>query len=195
MELIINGKKMALDYKTAFEVREHIGNHTDIVILNGFQIEENFELKERDQLTIIRKGIIPKREELESMMMSRHTPYVHEKLKKGKVAIAGLGGLGSNIAIMLARIGVGFEPDLVKLSGENKDALASGFGLFVIETLMDSVEIVSKKGVGTSITMVKNLPSEIPTLVPFPHRSLSTKIQDTVEKLYGGFALQKNLSI
>ena len=28
-------------------------------------------------------------------------------LKEGKVAIAGLGGLGSNIAVMLTRIGVG----------------------------------------------------------------------------------------
>jgi len=32
---------------------------------------------------------------------------MEEKLKNGKVAIAGLGGLGSNIAVMLARIGVG----------------------------------------------------------------------------------------
>jgi len=100
-----------------------------------------------------------------------------------------------DLTFTVSDTGIGFEPDLVKLPGDNEDALASGFGLFVIETLMDSVEIVSKKGVGTSITMVKNLPSEIPTLVPIPHRSWSTKIQDTVENLYGGFAFKNNLSI
>ena len=36
-----------------------------------------------------------------------NVPGINEKLKNGKVAIAGLGGLGSNIAVMLARIGVG----------------------------------------------------------------------------------------
>lgn len=77
--------------------------------------------------------------------------------------------------------GVGFEPDLVKLPGENEDALINGFGLFVIEILMDSVEIVSEKGVGTSITMVKNLPSKMVTLMPLSHQALSTKIQNTVE--------------
>jgi len=91
--------------------------------------------------------------------------------------------------------GVGFEPDLVNLPGENDDGGASGFGLFVIKTLMDSVEIVSKKGVGTSITMVKTLPSDIIALVPLPHRSLSTKIQETVEILSCGFAFQNNFGV
>ena len=40
-------------------------------------------------------------------MMARHTPDVHRKVKQGSVAVAGLGGLGSNIAVMLARTGVG----------------------------------------------------------------------------------------
>jgi len=40
-------------------------------------------------------------------LTARNIPGIQEKLKNGKVAIAGLGGLGSNIAVMLARIGVG----------------------------------------------------------------------------------------
>lgn len=63
-------------------------------------------------------------EELEGMMIARHTPNVHKKLKKGKVAIAGLGGLGSNVAIILARIGVGqlllVDFDVVELSNLNR---------------------------------------------------------------------------
>ncbi len=41
------------------------------------------------------------------MLVARHTPHVHEKLKNAKIAIAGIGGLGSNIAVMLARTGIG----------------------------------------------------------------------------------------
>lgn len=40
-------------------------------------------------------------------MCSRHTPKVHEKVSAGRVAICGLGGLGSNAAVYLARTGVG----------------------------------------------------------------------------------------
>lgn len=124
MKLTVNGREMEVDCQTAFAVREKIGNSTDIVILNGFQIEEDCYLSENDTLTIIQKGTMPEEEELESMMMARHSPNVHKKLKKGKVAIAGLGGLGSNIATMLARIGVGelflVDFDIVEPSNLNR---------------------------------------------------------------------------
>lgn len=126
MKLTVNGKELELELEqqTAFEVREQIGNSTDIVILNGFQIDQDSPLKDGDQLSIIEKGVMPKQEELESMMMARHTPNVHNKLKQGKVAIAGLGGLGSNIAVMLARIGVGelllVDFDIVEPSNLNR---------------------------------------------------------------------------
>lgn len=126
MKLTVNGKEKELTCETAFRVREQLGKQTDIVILNGFQIEKDCKLSENDVLTIITKGIMPKEEELESMMMARHTPHVHKKIKKGKVAIAGLGGLGSNIAVMLARIGVGqlllVDFDVVEPSNLNRQS-------------------------------------------------------------------------
>jgi len=49
---------------------------------------------------------------------------VKEKLRNGKVAVAGLGGLGSNIAVMLARAGVGklllVDFDAVEMSNLNR---------------------------------------------------------------------------
>jgi sulfur carrier protein ThiS adenylyltransferase len=126
MRISVNGKEMALNCQTAFEVREQIGEPTDIVILNGFQIDKDSPLSQNDCLSIIRKGTMPNKEELESMMMARHTPNVHKKLKQGKVAIAGLGGLGSNIAVMLARIGVGqlllVDFDIVEPSNLNRQS-------------------------------------------------------------------------
>ena len=47
------------------------------------------------------------REELDRAFDERFPAQIKDKLKNASVAIAGLGGLGSNIAVMLARSGVG----------------------------------------------------------------------------------------
>ena len=46
-------------------------------------------------------------EKLEKGFYERHSPGVYEKVKDTVVGIAGLGGLGSTIAIALARTGIG----------------------------------------------------------------------------------------
>lgn len=62
--------------------------------------------------------------DFEKIMIERHTEPVYFKLKKSSVAIAGLGGLGSNIAVSLARAGVGHlflvDFDKVELSNLNR---------------------------------------------------------------------------
>lgn len=50
---------------------------------------------------------MPSQEEIYAALCQRHGKALQDKLQKAKVAIAGLGGLSSNIAIGLARIGVG----------------------------------------------------------------------------------------
>ncbi|WP_083439527.1 ATP-binding protein [Acetobacterium bakii] len=81
-------------------------------------------------------------------------------------------GVGEQeLTITVTDTGVGFEPDLVKLPGENEDSLGSGFGLFMIRTLMDTVEIASKNGVGTAITMVKKLSSDDSSCMDLPNAS------------------------
>ncbi|HJC11104.1 MAG TPA: sulfur carrier protein ThiS adenylyltransferase ThiF [Candidatus Blautia merdigallinarum] len=49
----------------------------------------------------------PSREELQKALLSRCSQEDAAKLAKAKVAVAGLGGLGSNVALFLARAGVG----------------------------------------------------------------------------------------
>ncbi|MFQ9952765.1 MAG: ThiF family adenylyltransferase, partial [Clostridium sp.] len=107
MRIIVNGKDREGTWKTAYEVPAVSPKGEFIRILNGFQIEKDIPLKEGDILTVIPKGTMPDERELESMMAARHTPHVHERVKKAKVGIAGLGGLGSHIAVMLARTGIG----------------------------------------------------------------------------------------
>ncbi|KEI01302.1 sulfur carrier protein ThiS adenylyltransferase ThiF [Clostridium botulinum] len=45
--------------------------------------------------------------EMESVLIERHGAIVQSKIKRTTVGIAGLGGLGSNVALSLARIGIG----------------------------------------------------------------------------------------
>ena len=58
--------------------------------------------------------------EWEEELCKRHTSKNQEKIAKARVAICGLGGLGSNIAIALTRAGVGelnlIDYDCVDLS-------------------------------------------------------------------------------
>ena len=47
------------------------------------------------------------KEDLDRAFDARFPDEMREKLRRAKVAVAGLGGLGSNIAVMLARSGIG----------------------------------------------------------------------------------------
>ena len=120
MYITLNGRRINTDFRTVFELRQN----DEIVILNGFQISVDRELQEDNQVCIIQKGVMPNKDELEALMAARHTPGVHEKLKAGCVAIAGLGGLGSHVAVMLARMGVGrillVDFDVVEPSNLNR---------------------------------------------------------------------------
>lgn len=51
--------------------------------------------------------MIPSKEEMYSALVLRQGEELTQKLQKSTVAVCGLGGLGSNIAVSLARAGVG----------------------------------------------------------------------------------------
>ena len=51
--------------------------------------------------------MIPTKEEWNNALEERHGKELHEAFSSATVAICGLGGLGSNIAIVLARAGIG----------------------------------------------------------------------------------------
>lgn len=69
-------------------------------------------------------GKILTEEEIKAALEERHSPEIQEKLSAGRVAIAGLGGLGSNVAYSLARIGVGhlhlIDFDVVDITNLNR---------------------------------------------------------------------------
>lgn len=127
MRIYVNEKSLDIaENTTAFSVRDLIKKDADIILLNGGVLCENEDvlLKENDKLTLIQKGEVPKKEELEAILIARHTLTVHKRIKKASVGIAGLGGLGSNAAISLARIGIGklllVDFDVVEPSNLNR---------------------------------------------------------------------------
>lgn len=64
------------------------------------------------------------KEEIEKALVLRHKKPIQDKLTKARVAICGLGGLGSAVAISLARAGVGnlhlIDFDVVELTNINR---------------------------------------------------------------------------
>ena len=64
------------------------------------------------------------KEEIETALNERHSPEKQKLLSAGQVTIAGLGGLGSNVAYSLARIGVGhlhlIDFDVVDITNLNR---------------------------------------------------------------------------
>ncbi len=120
----------------------------DIMIVNGFPVSEDQLLLENDHVVMIQRGRIPATEEIEALMMARHTPGVHKKIKTGVVGIAGVGGLGSNIAIALARTGVGkliiADFDIVEPSNLNRQQyFIDQIGLAKVDALYETLERIN----------------------------------------------------
>jgi len=109
---------------TLFQLKDRFKPGADLIIYNGFPVTSDRPLQQDDEIVLIQKGAIPSPEEFECLLMARHTPGVHEKVKRAVVGIAGLGGLGSNVAIALARVGVGtlilVDFDIVEPSNLNR---------------------------------------------------------------------------
>jgi len=79
----------------------------DLLIVNGYPVADSHQLAAGDRVVLISRGEVPTETELEALLVARHTPGVHSRVKQARVGIAGVGGLGSAIAVALTRLGVG----------------------------------------------------------------------------------------
>ncbi|MDH4320096.1 MAG: sulfur carrier protein ThiS adenylyltransferase ThiF [Desulfobulbaceae bacterium] len=96
----------------------------DLFIVNGFPVAADTELRAGDHCWLIKRGEIPSPDEIDFLLHARHTPGVHQRVRMAAVGIMGLGGLGSAVALALARIGVGrmllVDFDLVEPTNLNR---------------------------------------------------------------------------
>ena len=87
---------------------------------------------------------IPTCEEVQQALICRHTKKVQTLLDGARVAVAGLGGLGSNIAVSLAHIGVGhlhlIDFDRVDITNLNRQHyFISHLGRYKTEALKEQL--------------------------------------------------------
>lgn len=140
----VNSITETIEESTAFTLRDLRTSGDTTVILNGYAVEKDRVLREGDEVFLIPKGTLPPQKELEAMMAARHTPGIQQKLREGRVAIAGLGGLGSHIAVNLARLGVGYlrliDFDLVEPSNLNRQHyLIRHLGRYKTEAMREQI--------------------------------------------------------
>jgi sulfur carrier protein ThiS adenylyltransferase len=140
----------------------------DVVVCNGAPVVVDRELREGDRVVFIRRGEVPSAAELEALMMARHTPGVHAKVKAATVGIAGLGGLGSAIAVALARTGVGClvlaDFDVVEPSNLNRQQyFVDQIGMYKTEALGENLARINPH-VRVVAHAVKLSPANIPGL-------------------------------
>lgn len=93
-------------------------------------------------------GRVPTREEMLYAQELRHGKDLQEKLSACTVAICGLGGLGSNIAVCLARVGVGtlilIDFDRVDIANLHRQQYkAAQIGRFKTEALSQNLREIA----------------------------------------------------
>lgn len=91
---------------------------------------------------------IPSREVMREALNIRHGEKLQNKISAARVAVCGLGGLGSNIAIALARAGVGhlhlIDFDRVDLTNLNRQQYAVGqLGQYKTDALRETLSLIS----------------------------------------------------
>ncbi|OGP92652.1 MAG: thiamine biosynthesis protein ThiF [Deltaproteobacteria bacterium RBG_16_48_10] len=145
----INEREVSVPYEmTLLQLKEQFKPDADLIIFNGFPLALDHSLQSGDEIILIKKGENPSPEEIECLMMARHTPGVHQKIKNSVVGIAGLGGLGSSIAIALARVGVGtlilVDFDIVEPSNLNRQQyFIHQIGMTKVEALQENLSKIN----------------------------------------------------
>lgn len=91
---------------------------------------------------------VPSREVMREALNIRHGEDLQNKISAARVAVCGLGGLGSNIAIALARAGVGhlhlIDFDRVDLTNLNRQQYAVGqLGQYKTDALRETLSLIS----------------------------------------------------
>jgi len=149
IQIKINEKEVSVPpHSTLLQLKNQFNPNANVIIYNGFPISSDHSLQEGDEIILIQKGEIPSPEECEYLMMARHTPGIHQKVKRSVVGIAGLGGLGSTVAIALARIGVGtlilVDYDVVEPSNLNRQQyFIHQIGMLKVEALQENISKIN----------------------------------------------------
>jgi sulfur carrier protein ThiS adenylyltransferase len=169
MRILVNEQPAeAAPGETLGAVRDRLKPGADVLIANGAPADATRPLREGDAVVLIRRGEVPSAGDLETLMAARHTPGVHAKVKRASVGIAGLGGLGSAVAVALARTGVGrlvlADFDVVEPSNLNRQQFfIDQIGRPKTEALAENLRRINPY-VALETLAVRLTPENIPTI-------------------------------
>ncbi|OQY18915.1 MAG: thiamine biosynthesis protein ThiF [Desulfobacteraceae bacterium 4572_35.1] len=141
MHIVVNEKPQKVPATlTLYQLRERFCSTADIIIHNGAPTTKDYPLRDNDKVVFIRRDHQPDINEIHEVLNARHTPEVHTILKGATVGIAGVGGLGSAVAVALTRMGIGkliiADYDCVELSNLNRQQyFIDQIGLTKVEAL------------------------------------------------------------
>ncbi|PLX73428.1 MAG: thiamine biosynthesis protein ThiF [Desulfuromonas sp.] len=149
MKIYLNEKEITFDAGTTLhQLRDQHKPEADVTIHNGHLVRDDAELSDGDSVVLIKRGEKPSAEEMEALLLARHTPGIHQKLKPATVGIAGVGGLGSAVATALARSGVGrlivADFDVVEPSNLNRQQFfVDQIGLPKVDALKENLKRIN----------------------------------------------------
>ncbi len=102
------------------ELADRLKPGADILVLNGVPASRDSLLQDGDTCSLIKTGEVPSALDMQYTLEARHGREVQRLFKQATVGIMGIGGLGSAVAISLAKIGIGrlilADHDVVVLS-------------------------------------------------------------------------------
>ncbi len=92
--------------------------------------------------------MIPTKQEWQNALIQRHGPDLQQRFSAASVAVCGLGGLGSNIAVALARAGIGrlrlLDFDRVDITNLHRQQYkASQIGRYKTEALAENLREIA----------------------------------------------------
>ena len=80
MQIYLNETPIKVKKHTClFELRKQYKENADLLIVNGYPANTDQEINNGDHVIMIQRGEQPSAEELEILMMARHTPGVMKK--------------------------------------------------------------------------------------------------------------------
>lgn len=109
MKVYLNNQALTLAADSRLDdlLREAGESRQALILLNGTSEMANVPLKEGDKIFALKKDAIPEPTLYASLWAVRYGEENFKKLQNTRVAICGCGGLGSHIALSLARLGIG----------------------------------------------------------------------------------------
>ena len=149
IQITVNEREVEISTgSTLDDIRASFKPDADLFVLNGHVGKGGESIAEGDEIVLIRRGEVPNADELEGLLVARHTPGVHGKVKASRVGVAGLGGLGSQVAIAMARMGVGFlvlaDCDVVVPSNLNRQQyFVDQIGMRKVDALFETLRRVN----------------------------------------------------